>query len=280
MDAKDFINQQLAANGWAPIHADLAALLCPYTKNAWRDFDACLNTPAALTQNFARTRLCRARIEGFGDDVLILYRGDLALAERIGFLTGGAVQILDGKANPQEAAIRQIVSPAATSSDKLALLHIGLTTKEPGRTCKHCGNLSSEYGCRVAGEIEGAPRPYFPDLEWPRKCLNYVAPRYDRDEIFGRDGRTGRELWPEVVAIVERQDTDQSEGASPAEKARKLLSDMLKDGPRDVAEILAAAESASISERTIQRASDALGVVKTKTGFSGGWAWAMPASGC
>lgn len=41
--------------------------------------------------------------------------------------------------------------------------------------------------------------------------------------------------------------------------------------------ILAAAQGASISGRTtIQRAADALGVVKTKAGFAGGWIWAMP----
>lgn len=66
------------------------------------------------------------------------------------------------------------------------------------------------------------------------------------------------------------------EGDSAIEKARNLLASMLKDGPRDAAEIRTAAEGAKISERTIQRAADTLGVVKTKVGLAGGCIWALP----
>lgn len=64
---------------------------------------------------------------------------------------------------------------------------------------------------------------------------------------------------------------------SAADIAGALVADLLKDGARNAAEILTAAEGANISERTIQRAAISLGVVKTKAGFAGGWIWRLPA---
>jgi len=59
-------------------------------------------------------------------------------------------------------------------------------------------------------------------------------------------------------------------------RAVALLIGLIKNGPKDAAEILAAAEGANIGERTLQRAANQLGVVKTKTDFAGGWTWMMP----
>jgi putative DNA primase/helicase len=64
--------------------------------------------------------------------------------------------------------------------------------------------------------------------------------------------------------------------ASVAEQAEALLLELLTSGPRDAREIRTVAEGANISKRTMQRAADALGVVKTKAGFMGGWTWALP----
>lgn len=62
-----------------------------------------------------------------------------------------------------------------------------------------------------------------------------------------------------------------------AEAARVFLVDLLKAGPRPASEILATAEGANISGRTIQRASIGLGVVKTRAAFRSGWTWSLPA---
>jgi hypothetical protein len=64
---------------------------------------------------------------------------------------------------------------------------------------------------------------------------------------------------------------------SAAERACALVGNMLAAGPRNASEILAASEGDNISERTIQRAAIALGAVKTKAGFNGGWTWCLPA---
>lgn len=63
---------------------------------------------------------------------------------------------------------------------------------------------------------------------------------------------------------------------SAAEKACALVGNMLAAGPRNAAGILAAAEGAKISARTLQRAAISLGVQKTKAGFNGGWTWRLP----
>lgn len=62
-----------------------------------------------------------------------------------------------------------------------------------------------------------------------------------------------------------------------AERAQALLADLLKDGPREAAQILAAADGANIAGRTMQRAAEALGVVKTRAAFRSGWTWRLPA---
>ena len=60
-----------------------------------------------------------------------------------------------------------------------------------------------------------------------------------------------------------------------AGRACALVGNMLAAGPRDAAEILAAAEGAKISRRTIQRSAAVLGVVKVKEGLAAGWSWSL-----
>lgn len=194
MDAKQFITNQLGTVGWAPINRELAEFLNPEARRA--NLEADQHAPEALLRVFPRTTLCYASIEGFGV-VPVLYRSPLVLAERIGFLTGGTVEILNEK--PKEPARQPAAQPV--TSDALALRHVGIETREPPRPCKQCRNLGAGVACIAAqrGELEGAPRDYHPDTQWPRRCLSYVPPSPDRDEILGRDGRTGRELWPEIA---------------------------------------------------------------------------------
>lgn len=60
-----------------------------------------------------------------------------------------------------------------------------------------------------------------------------------------------------------------------AQRARELVTGMLTAGPRGAAELLAAAEGANVSQRSIQREAVALGVVKTRAAFRSGWTWAL-----
>lgn len=273
MDARQFITQQLGTAGWAPIHPGMAMFLCPEADNVNTQRDLAIDQkhPEQLCRIF-NAALYLAKVEGFGV-VPILSRSPQFLAERMGWLGLTVSEVTEYADAP--AGRTQITSkPKTTTSDRLALLHSDVATKEAGRPCKHCGNLSSEQTCLVPSELEGAPGGYRPDLTWPRKCLSYKAPRIieDNPQPSDYDRRTGRDLWPEVVAVVGMQVDSQS----AIGKAVALLANLLKDGPKDAAEILAAAEGAGISERSLQRGAEQMGVIKTKAGFDGGWTWAIP----
>lgn len=108
MDAKRFIEEQLRNTGWVPIHHQLAMMLTPDIANAWRDFSAYLQTPGVLLRQFQRTALCKAKVEGFGS-VVILYRSPLVLAERIAFLTGGEVELIEDASLPKMAEPVRVV---------------------------------------------------------------------------------------------------------------------------------------------------------------------------
>ena len=275
MTAAEFIHQQLGTAGWAPIHHGMAVFLCPGVVNAHRDFAVDQRNPEGLPRAFPGTRLYMAQVQGFGA-VPVLSRSSLILAERMQFL-GFAVSSVT-EFNAGAPAARPVAKTEPRIFDLIALQHAGVATKEEPRACKTCGRMSSSQTCLAAllGEIEGAPRDYRPDISHPRRCLAYKPP-------YGAyDDRTGRQLWPEIAAQFEQpkaepQSEDKPQGDSSAiERARALLTAMLKDGPRDAAEIFAAAQGDNIHERTIQRAAEALGVVKTKAAFVGGWSWSLP----
>lgn len=275
-----FLRQRIAAQGWAPIQDRAADFLEPGMGHYHLDFAAWQRQPERLRRMFPRSAIYRAKTEAFGE-ILILSMSPLILAERISMILGGAVEIVE--AAPQK--VQTVATAVPVTSDKLALAHVGIATKEPPRACRQCGNLSGGGTCLAAqrGELEGAPRDYRPDLTFPRRCSEHHWPRPDRDEYLGRDERTGRQLWPEVFAPVEMASEPAlvpeaiaaDEGASAIEKARTLVSSMLAAGPCAASEILLAAEGASLSERTTQRAAEQLHVVKAKDG-SGGWTWALP----
>lgn len=63
---------------------------------------------------------------------------------------------------------------------------------------------------------------------------------------------------------------------SKIDQACALLSDLLKAGACDAAEIIATAEGDNMGERLMQRAAERLGVTKMKAGFGEGWTWALP----
>lgn len=61
-------------------------------------------------------------------------------------------------------------------------------------------------------------------------------------------------------------------------RACAFVADMLVGGPRNAAAILASSEGAKISRRTVQLASQRLGVIKTRPAFRGPWIWRLPAA--
>jgi len=60
-----------------------------------------------------------------------------------------------------------------------------------------------------------------------------------------------------------------------------FLRQLLADVPVEAEAVKAAAREAGISEKTLQRAKDALGVISDRTGFGpdGRWTWVLPSKG-
>lgn len=65
----------------------------------------------------------------------------------------------------------------------------------------------------------------------------------------------------------------------PREQAADWLRERLADGAVPYRDLIAEAQDAGLSKRTVERAADELGVEKTKSDFHGGWRWSLP-EGC
>jgi hypothetical protein len=136
-----------------------------------------------------------------------------------------------------------------------------ITTAEGPRTCGTCDNLSAGNACLAAlrGLLDYVSGEYRPLINAPRRCLGYVPSPGCYDD------RTGPQLWLEIANYVEG-----------GEGARGYLAAQLTGGPLPSALIIAKAGEAGFPKRTIQRAAEQLGVLRTKKDFSDGWDWALP----
>jgi hypothetical protein len=60
------------------------------------------------------------------------------------------------------------------------------------------------------------------------------------------------------------------------DRATAFLREELHEGPRLVKELIEKAKQSGISEQTLKRARQALGVESTKLDFDRGWSWSLP----
>ena len=126
----------------------------------------------------------------------------------------------------------------------------------------------------VKGKNNNAPRD--------QKALAYT---FATKEV-ATDPETGAPIiapyivWePEHVDVTATEAmTAANEGRAPGarDKAIKFLQNELAVGPRAAKELTEMAEANDISKRTLARAKSELGVITTKDGSDGGWAWRLP----
>lgn len=147
------------------------------------------------------------------------------------------------------------------------------------------GVPAPEIKSNVAKPLDGAEAQRQARLEKLRKLAAQEPPAHVchlRTEILNARAELERlepKPAPVITSIPTKPTEANTQGDSPEsamDRAKELIMDMLEARPSDAAGILAVAEGDGISERTMQRAAEALGVVKTKAGFSGGWMWALP----
>ena len=90
---------------------------------------------------------------------------------------------------------------------------------------------------------------------------------------------TSRVEWePEVITTTADEALASTGGAGgdAVSEACAMLQDVLADGPVSVNDVKSEADEAGLAWRTVRRASDKLGIVKTKSAMHGGWSWALP----
>ncbi|MDD5387884.1 MAG: hypothetical protein PHD37_00955 [Gallionellaceae bacterium] len=243
---KDFITQQLAATGWAPYHYAAAMRLRP---DKWA---IGLDCRYEFARSNAKPELpgvesYMVNVESIGL-VEVLARCPDNLAERMHLVLGLNVTMHEG-AKPEEPARIVTMEPEQIRYAKARIEKLrALAMQEP-----------PAHICSLRSDI--------------------LAARAELERMPAEDAKTEDNEAPVANTVVSNPvSTTTQEPHEPAgtlERAKSLLSETLKVGARPAGEVLDAAAGAGISERTMQRAADALGVVKTKGGFGSGWMWAM-----
>lgn len=266
-----YVHQSLAASGFAVIASPVAATLRP---DLWTSGMECVSDFSSVDAKnklgyIVGVQRLTARLAGIDRPVLVLTRSTDQLAQRMEWVTGFKVEQIEVEVKATTAETgREVTAARRINPHAVQEIH----TKEAPRPCTECANLINEVCLAVVrGEVPTQPA----SRNQPRTCLAYI-PNYYLTSGEHRDHRAGAELWPELLAKVQAPEVIPAEPTGALDKATALLADILKDGSRSTAEIFENAEAASLSERTMQRAADMLGVVKSKAGFNGGWVWALP----
>lgn len=186
-----YLDQQLAASGFAIQDSVIA---CTLRGDLW-------TSGMEASADFAPSRFrlkdrpgVRQFIAVFkgreSRPVVVLARNSDHLALRIEWVTGLTVLDLYEEATGQQVPTGSELhhKPLQEVSDDV---HAGVLTKEPGRTCGDCENIT--VGGRCKGyPASGIERPVQGTL---RRCVAFT-PKYD-----SVDSRTGRQLWPELTAV-------------------------------------------------------------------------------
>ncbi len=87
----------------------------------------------------------------------------------------------------------------------------------------------------------------------------------------------GDAIFGSSQELLGRVETDPGRGGALAE-AKDFLMSILAHGPVAPTVIESEAKTAGIAKATLRRAKDSLGIKSEKTGFAGGWGWALPKS--
>lgn len=105
----------------------------------------------------------------------------------------------------------------------------------------------------------------------PNTGLEYVIESHPENEHGVLEWK-GRVLGPETGPPIAR-------APAKLEEAKLFLFDFLRDGPRNVLDILIEGAKQNLSQRTLERAKKELGVTSTQV-KKGVWEWALPSKPC
>ena len=214
-------------------------------------------------------KLLTAKIAGIGQ-VKVIARSERDLARRIEDVVGLRVEELGPYVEPaMQVPARGSHTAELERAQRLAKLRALAAQEPPGH---HCVLRQEVLAARAElARIDEASRPVESKSEADTMTeAKEVAPALDVqvEEAVVVEDHPAEGDMPKVET--------ESEPLPGIERAKAVIQAALQSGPADAAGILAVAEADSISERTMQRAAEALGVLKSKAGFDAGWTWALP----
>jgi putative DNA primase/helicase len=174
--------------------------------------------------------------------------------------------------------VRGLLAPLAVLAEKhrVAVLAVRHLTKANSAKAAYRGVGSIDFlaACRSAFLVAGHPEdPAERVLAHLKSNLAAKSPSLTFSLEAGRftwGGETDLKAEQLLAPPVDGDDK------TATDEATHWLKDMLSDGARPAREVQKEAGKAGISEKTVRRARERLGVKLSKAGFSGGWIWILP----
>ena len=205
----------------------------------------------------------------------------LVLIDPISAYTGGT----DTHKN---ADVRCLLSPLAALASRRRVAVLGITHLNKGTggpaVYRATGSLAFTAAARmvfaVAKDGDNSTRrlllPVKSNLssEVPGLAYSVLEDIVHKQPVLSWEAGTVQRTADEVLAT---QPVGAEERGARAE-AKEFLRSLLRDGPVPVKHVLRQAKDAGISEKTLRRAKDELGVptLKSTSSFEGNWSWSLP----
>lgn len=189
-----YLYQSMAATGFCILDSGIAASFRP---DLWVNGRECggdfLDVKRRGFANPPGARNYLLRLKSIAHDLTLLARSSQQLVQRIEWITGMDVAELIAFDQLQgESSASAVARRAATSGSASGDQYRGVVTREAGRTCSGCEYVGAAGSCMKSVNT-GIERPL---LNLDRRCLEFKP-------VWGQsmDDRTGRQLWPELVAV-------------------------------------------------------------------------------
>ncbi len=211
----------------------------------------------------------------------------LIVIDPIGSFLGGATDA------HRDNEVRAVLAPVARLAEKYGAAVLVVAHRRKGG-----GNSADEtaLGSRAFTGIARAVWHLSRDTENKARRLllpgkNNIAPEGD-GLAFTIQGEPAAIVWerePVTMsaddALAQENGNGGGDGGRPGPEpealnaAKEWLGKLLADGEVEAAKVKAETTAAGLAWRTVQRAADALGVIREKNAFNAGWQWRFPKPG-
>ncbi len=177
----------------------------------------------------------------------------------------------------KDSALRAVLAPWAAMAEqqRLIVLPILHLTKSARDRAIYRGQGSIAYAAAARVVMLAGVNPTNPHervLSWVKNNLAPPAPSLLFEIQAGGRFRWGDETDVTPAALLA---PDEQEDGSVLKEAEALLNALLADGPMPAKEAKREAREAGVSERSLIRAKEKLGITSNKRGMYGPWYWSL-----